>query len=628
MIDKDDPKLTAFALGELVDEDFSAIEAEINSSAELLTEVEAIRKIADEVGEILLAEQYLDIAVDIPRKIDIPAVKPSHSGYYVTGIAIAMVCVIFVTIIIQNINKNEIAVFRPTLTPENKVEDNYALPQKNSGTNKSGQLANLIKDQEKSIENNTIETLDELKIKNNQNEDISDFLINGVKIKRTAPILNYKSETNRDYGQNSNSTNQNQNTNSNVPVVINSDNYSNDQNIVKPLELHGQIMCQDPICLLESNRSYKQNEILNNIEKNNIALENKSTFAGKTTSPTPNIAGPKNLPFFSPARISDVSDNGSIVGLSAYQVMCQSINSGKLPSVSEIKIDEYVNNFRYNYSVIKNDQRFVIQTDMIQCPWNAKHLIARVGVKMLADKTGKWSYDNKADSSAVTNANRNDDHLKTVVRFDKSKIKSYLPINSIGIESVAEINTKNFSKGNKKTEHSAIIGTCDISSAIGLHGEVMLLYEIIPVDQEQNNANEKSNLNQQDRLLVNDYFSVELQEGEDLYSDKEQMTRVDAPVPFHRLQSKVNIIAGNKENNTNETITGETQFAVAVVLFGLLLQNGGVMENCDWNTVISLAMPNIKNNEQRKEFLKIVEKAAAMTTKSPPRKPELQKNNL
>ncbi|MDR1290462.1 MAG: von Willebrand factor type A domain-containing protein [Planctomycetaceae bacterium] len=669
MIDKNDHRLTAFALGELAEADFPETEAEISSSLELQAEVEAIRKIAEEVSEILQAEKSLDNIVCTPRKIKTSFIKRLGLGYYVAGISSAIVVAFLLAAIVLNnnnfinntiSNSGDKGIEKIIEKPDNnnssvniKTAPDVENDKSQSNTNDSESISDLTsKEEEKQItaheitkseasaielaDKRTIDTLTETveattDNANNtaelaqNNTNISNFLLDDHHLTKRSP----RTKLNSPYDGQHDIRNPNipfSNTNAAIFDNNNVNNRaSNMQNFVTTNKSFNQNLAQNQFQKLDEIQTLPPNETNTNSLKATMA---RSHALGVGTAAT----GAK-LKLSSSETLDSTKKNSSDAQLSAYEVMRRSINDGKLPSASEVKIGDYVNNFRYNYSLSENSAqavlnftkpntaaqqreavvqgqslppipaavslRFVVQTDLIQCPWNANRLLARVGVKKLSDK--KLSGENSAENdnaNLTANPKPDDEHLKIVVKFSKNKIREYLPMNKTETEALSRSDREKLELNEKDSGNVAMSELCDVGAAISSRSEVTLLYEVIPTDRVKI-----------DSLSADDYFSVELVSNE-LISDENKSDKIDKTLASSRLRTSAANASGNI---ASEDVTGETQFAAAVVLYGLLLQNGGVMENCDWNTVKSLATPNAKNNEQRKEFLQLVEKASALT---------------
>jgi hypothetical protein len=336
----------------------------------------------------------------------------------------------------------------------------------------------------------------------------------------------------------------------------------------------------------------------NNNDVNNNA-RNMQSFVAASKSYSQNLAQNQTQTF---GNLNLAKGDFSVNVLSAYDVMRRAINGGKFPLSGEVKVSEYVNNFRYEYSPRGGDFRFVVQTDLIRCPWDANRLLARVSVKRLSDK-GLSVADSVSNSNSdlVTNLRPDDEQLKVAVKFSNGKVREYLPMDKIGVEALPKSELEKSSKEKALGYDVEMVEFCDVGAAISSRSEVTLLYEVVPLV-----------LGKVDSFSANEYFSVELI-SDAPRSDEKKSGELDEASESSRSRNSAASVSGNV---ADEAVTEETRFAAAVMLYGLLLRSGGVMENCDWETVKALAAPSAKNNEQRKEFLRLVEKASALTPKN------------
>jgi Ca-activated chloride channel family protein len=55
--------------------------------------------------------------------------------------------------------------------------------------------------------------------------------------------------------------------------------------------------------------------------------------------------------------------------------------TGKRPPVDSVRIEEYVNYFKYDYAQPTDGKPFATHIDISPCPWEPKHLLARIGIK-------------------------------------------------------------------------------------------------------------------------------------------------------------------------------------------------------------------------------------------------------
>jgi len=84
--------------------------------------------------------------------------------------------------------------------------------------------------------------------------------------------------------------------------------------------------------------------------------------------------------FLSP--LSDPLSTFSIdVDTASYANVRRFLNEGRLPPPSAVRIEELVNYFTYSYPQPSGREPFSVNMEAAECPWNAGHLLLRVGLK-------------------------------------------------------------------------------------------------------------------------------------------------------------------------------------------------------------------------------------------------------
>ena len=85
--------------------------------------------------------------------------------------------------------------------------------------------------------------------------------------------------------------------------------------------------------------------------------------------------------FVSP-KSEPLSTFGLDVDTSSYALMRSSINDQKrLPPKDSVRLEEFVNYFKYDYPQPKGDEPVAVDCELATCPWNAKHRLLRLGVQ-------------------------------------------------------------------------------------------------------------------------------------------------------------------------------------------------------------------------------------------------------
>lgn len=69
------------------------------------------------------------------------------------------------------------------------------------------------------------------------------------------------------------------------------------------------------------------------------------------------------------------------VDTAAYATMRRYVQAGQRPPVESVRLEEYVNYFKYDYAPPRDGKPFATAVDVAPCPWEPKHLIARIGIK-------------------------------------------------------------------------------------------------------------------------------------------------------------------------------------------------------------------------------------------------------
>ncbi|MEM1158630.1 MAG: von Willebrand factor type A domain-containing protein [Verrucomicrobiota bacterium] len=69
------------------------------------------------------------------------------------------------------------------------------------------------------------------------------------------------------------------------------------------------------------------------------------------------------------------------VDTAAYANIRRYLNSGQLPPVDAVRIEEMINYFSYNYAEPEGKHPFTSDVVVASCPWQPKHRLARIGIK-------------------------------------------------------------------------------------------------------------------------------------------------------------------------------------------------------------------------------------------------------
>jgi Ca-activated chloride channel family protein len=84
---------------------------------------------------------------------------------------------------------------------------------------------------------------------------------------------------------------------------------------------------------------------------------------------------------FLPAATNPLSTFSIDVDTASYANVRRFINSGSLPPKDAVRVEEMINYFTYDYKEPEGDKPFSIDLDATSCPWEPSHRLLRIGLK-------------------------------------------------------------------------------------------------------------------------------------------------------------------------------------------------------------------------------------------------------
>jgi len=84
---------------------------------------------------------------------------------------------------------------------------------------------------------------------------------------------------------------------------------------------------------------------------------------------------------FRPVVLGEFSTFAIDVDTASYTLMRREINRGQRPPAASVRLEEYINFFNYDYAPPTDGTPFATHVDVFPCPWNPRHLLARIGIK-------------------------------------------------------------------------------------------------------------------------------------------------------------------------------------------------------------------------------------------------------
>ncbi len=123
------------------------------------------------------------------------------------------------------------------------------------------------------------------------------------------------------------------------------------------------------------------------------------------------------------AAANPLSTFGADVDTASYAVFRRSINEGRVPRNQDLRVEEMINYFKYDYPNPKAGEPFSVTTEIAGCPWNKDTKLMLVGAK-----TRELSQEERPASNIVflldiSGSMRGDDRLALI----KASLLSMLP---------------------------------------------------------------------------------------------------------------------------------------------------------------------------------------------------------
>jgi Ca-activated chloride channel homolog len=115
-------------------------------------------------------------------------------------------------------------------------------------------------------------------------------------------------------------------------------------------------------------------------KKESSAGGNKAPVARERATDTETYAHIKENSF-KDARTVPLSTISIDVDTASYSNVRRFINQGQLPPKDAVRVEELVNYFPYNHAAPRGNDPVSLTTDLAVCPWNDRHLLARIALR-------------------------------------------------------------------------------------------------------------------------------------------------------------------------------------------------------------------------------------------------------
>ncbi|MEM6883783.1 MAG: von Willebrand factor type A domain-containing protein [Verrucomicrobiota bacterium] len=377
---EDDPRVTAYVLGELDADETNAFEGELESNPELKELVREFRAGVEILEEAVSPETASDFSLDPTRKnfldeaIRAEQRRDSKVGSWqnrwrVTSVSFATACVVvgigslFLrdSIVIEDAGpRRDISSVSSIKSGENEIVVSTDYAELESPVMESDQLS--VIPQEELRESESLALNQQLLAKGEVPLDTVMSYTSPTTSMREEVKLKKLTET-----------------------VENWDGKIKSDAISDQISVASVTTESKPQSLVESSR---RNSVVIGRTANSESLAVLSQYSESDSFGLPADPGAEGYTEIVEkgfTRILDAESGTSTfsadVDTASYANIRRYLNSGQLPPVDAIRIEEMINYFSYNYAEPKGKHPFVSDVVVASCPWQPEHRLARIGIK-------------------------------------------------------------------------------------------------------------------------------------------------------------------------------------------------------------------------------------------------------
>lgn len=146
-----------------------------------------------------------------------------------------------------------------------------------------------------------------------------------------------------------------------------------------------------------------------------------------------NDYSPINENTFHQVKNKPLSTFSSDVDRASYTQVRQMLNSGQLPPVDAVRVEELINYFDYAYPAPVNGDPVAIHTDLAACPWKKEHLLARIGLQGRKVPTANLPASNLVFLLDVSGSMDEENKLPLVKQAFKALVQQLRPQDRVAI---------------------------------------------------------------------------------------------------------------------------------------------------------------------------------------------------
>ena len=250
------------------------------------------------------------------------------------------------------------------------------------------------------------------------------------------------------------------------------------------------------------------------------------------------------------------------VGTLSYPRVKRAIRRRKIPEAEEVKIEEMVNYFQYDYPAPTGEHPISVFTELAPCPWNPSNRLLHIGLK------GKVVFKDGLENSRFTVAR--DVNIQVV--FNPAKVTAYRLIGY----------------GSRTPKMGDWSMNSRVSGEMRAAQKITSLYEVVPVPSPGGSGAEDGEIG----TVVVSYRSPD-----DVYNtDPSKVKTISHPIPALA--------------DWGEVPSDNFRFSAVVAQFGMMLSNSEVKDAAAVDQLLEAARSAIGEDPYgyRADFIKLLEK--------------------
>ena len=168
------------------------------------------------------------------------------------------------------------------------------------------------------------------------------------------------------------------------------------------------------------------------------------------------------------------------VDTASYANVRRFLNEGRLPPADAVRVEELINYFRFDYGDRSHDAPFGVTTELVPCPWNARHRLALVGLQARRLPEGRTPPRNLVFLLDVSGSMASDDKLPLVKTAMKMLAETLTPRDRVAIVTYAGTTGVALpaTRGDRQSEIQYAISSLSAGGSTNGGAGIQLAYDI------------------------------------------------------------------------------------------------------------------------------------------------------